>query len=187
MLEAIQLSKSFDGKTVIHTFSSKLEKGVHYCLMGPSGSGKTTLVNLLLGLIKPDGGTIRRAPELRMSAVFQEDRLLEQMTAAANVALVSKAPNSEIETLLLALGITPESLPQPVSTYSGGMKRRVALARALLADFDVLFLDEPYKGLDEKTRQQAMAIVEQYTRGKTALLITHDKEETAGYVPLVLK
>jgi len=187
MLEAIQLSKSFDGKSVLTNFSIRLEKGQKYCLMGASGSGKTTLVNLLLGLLKPDSGSIRRAPELKMSAVFQEDRLLEQMTAAANVALVSRAPNSQIENLLVQLGITPESLLQPVSTYSGGMKRRVALARALLAEYDVLFLDEPYKGLDEETRERVMQIVHDYTQGKTVLLITHDKEEAAGFIPLVLK
>ena len=187
MLEAIQLTKAFKGQTVLSGFSARLEKGGHYCLMGASGSGKTTLINILLGLMKPDNGTIRRAPDLTMSAVFQEDRLLEQMTAAANVALVSKATNNEIEGLLTALGIPPESLLQPVSTYSGGMKRRVALARALLAEYDVLFLDEPYKGLDEATRGQVMQIVNRYTNGKTVLLITHDKEETAGYTPLVLK
>ena len=187
MLEAIQLSKSFDGKPVLTNFSARLEKGRKYCLMGASGSGKTTLINLFLGLMKPDNGTIHRAPELKMSAVFQEDRLLEQMTAAANIALVSKAANSEIEKLLTQLGISAESLPQPVSTYSGGMKRRVALARALLAEYDVLFLDEPYKGLDEATRSQVMQIVDRYTKGKTVLLITHDKEETEGYTPLVLK
>lgn len=187
MLEAIQLSKSFDGKPVLTGFCARLEKGRKYCLMGASGSGKTTLVNLLLGLIKPDSGSIRRAPELKMSAVFQEDRLLEQMTAAANVALVSKASANEIEHLLTELGIPPESLPQPVSAYSGGMKRRVALARALLADYNVLFLDEPYKGLDEATRQKVIQIVQEYTSNKTVLLITHDKAETDGHVPLELK
>lgn len=187
MLEAIQLSKSFDGKPVLTNFSAKLEKGGKYCLMGASGSGKTTLINLLLGLMKPDSGAVRRAPDAKMSVVFQEDRLLEQMTAAANVALVSKASGSEIDALLIRLGIPPESLPQPVSTYSGGMKRRVALARALLAEYDVLFLDEPYKGLDEETRKQVMQIVQESTSGKTVLLITHDKEETAGYKPLLLK
>ncbi len=187
MLEAIKVSKSFEGQAVLTDFSARLEKGRKYCLMGASGSGKTTLINLLLGLMKPDSGTIRRAPDLKMSAVFQEDRLLEQMTAALNVALVSKATAGQIEALLLALAISPESLPQPVSAYSGGMKRRVALARALLADYDVLFLDEPYKGLDEKTRVQVMRVVEKATAGKTVLLITHDKEETAGYQPIAIK
>ena len=137
MLEAIQLSKSFDGKSVLSNVSVHLERGKHYCLMGASGSGKTTLVNLFLGLLKPDSGSIRRAPDVKLSAVFQEDRLLEQMTAAANIALVSKASNQKIEELLKELGLDANSLCQPVSTYSGGMKRRVALARALLAEYDV--------------------------------------------------
>ena len=187
MLEAIQLTKAFKGQTVLSGFSARLEKGGHYCLMGASGSGKTTLINILLGLMKPDSGAVRRAPDLKMSAVFQEDRLLEQLTAAANIALVSKASGAQIEKLLLQLGIPAESLPQPVSAYSGGMKRRVALARALLAEYDVLFLDEPYKGLDEETRSAVMAIVREYTQGKTVLLITHDKTETDGYTPLTLK
>ena len=180
MLETVQLNKSFDGRPVLRNVSIRLEAGGHYALMGPSGCGKTTLVNILLGLVKPDSGVVHRREGLRMSAVFQENRLLEQMTAAANVALVSKAPNAQIEALLLQLGIPPESLPHPVSTYSGGMKRRAALARALLAEYDVLFLDEPYKGLDAETRKTVMEIVRQYSAQKTTLLITHDKEEAAG-------
>ena len=187
MLEAIQVSKAFEGRQVLTDFSARLEKGRKYCLMGASGSGKTTLLNLLLGLMKPDSGAIRRAPELKMSAVFQEDRLLEQMTAEANVALVSKAGGTEIRKMLETLGIPSESLNQPVATFSGGMKRRVALARALLAEYDVLLLDEPYKGLDEETRARVMAAVERYTAGKTVLLVTHDKEEAEGYIPLALK
>ena len=187
MLEAIGLSKAFEGKPVLENVHLKLEKGVHYVLMGPSGCGKTTLVNILLGLMKPDKGLVKRAEGLRMSAVFQEDRLLEQMTASANISLVCKKPTAEIEALLLELGLERESLPQPVSAYSGGMKRRVALARALLADYDVLFLDEPYKGLDEETRASVLRTVKRLTKGKTVLLITHDKDETEDYVPITLK
>ena len=186
MLEAVNLCKSFEGKTVIDHFNATLEAGVHYSLMGASGCGKTTLLNLFMGLIKPDSGTIRLPAGTKLSAVFQENRLLNQMTAAANVALVSPASKAEIEALLLELGIDEESLPQPVSAYSGGMKRRVALCRALLAEFDILFLDEPYKGLDEETRAHVMRIVERYTKDKTVLLVTHDKDETAGYTPLEL-
>lgn len=186
MLEAIDVSKSFDGKNVISHFSARFEKGGHYCLMGASGSGKTTLLNLLLGLIRPDSGRIEKPDDLRFSAVFQEDRLMEQMTAAANVTLVSRASHAEAEKLLLRLGIESDSLPQPVSAYSGGMKRRVALCRALLAEYDVLVLDEPYKGLDEETRALVMGIVKEYTQNKTVLLVTHDRDETAGYLPLEL-
>lgn len=185
MLEAVKLSKSFEGKQVISQFSHGFESGVHYCLMGSSGCGKTTLLNLLMGLVKPDSGKVK-ADGVRFSAVFQENRLLDQMTAAANVALVSQSSREEIETLLRELGIDDESLPQPVSTYSGGMKRRVALCRALLAEYDVLILDEPYKGLDEDTRAKVMRIVARCTQGKTVILVTHDREETEGYTPIEL-
>ena len=184
MLEAVHIYKAFDGNPVLEDVNLAIEGTI--AIMAPSGAGKTTLFRILMGLLAPDSGELR-THGARIGAVFQEDRLLEQMTAAANIALVSKAPNAEIEQLLTALGISAESLLQPVSTYSGGMKRRVALARALLAEYDVLFLDEPYKGLDEETRAQVMQTVSRYTKDKTVLLITHDKEETAGYTPLALK
>ena len=186
MLEAVNVSKSFDGREVLRHFSVKLEDGGRYCLMGPSGCGKTTLLNLMMGLLKPDSGAIRMPAGTKLSAVFQENRLLDQMTAAANVALVSPAPRAQIEALLLQLGLDEESLTLPVSAFSGGMKRRVALCRALLAEFDILFLDEPYKGLDEETRARVMALVNERTRGKTVLLVTHDREETDGYTPISL-
>ena len=166
---------------MIRDFSFHFMKGGRYGLMGPSGCGKTTLLNLLMGLIKPDSGRIKGLHRCRFSVVFQEDRLLEPLTAYANVRLVSKIDQSLIEKLLLELGIPPESMEQPVSAYSGGMKRRVALCRALLADYDVLILDEPYKGLDEETRARVITIVEEMTRGKTVILVTHDASELAGY------
>ena len=185
MLEAISVCKTFEGKQVLHQFSFRFEEGARYAVMGSSGSGKTTLLNLLMGLMKPDSGKIAN-DGLRFSAVFQEDRLLRQMTAEANVALVSRASRIEIRSLLHRLGIDDESLPQPVSTYSGGMKRRVALCRALLADYDVLLLDEPYKGLDEDTREQVMQLVNEYTQNKTVILVTHDREEAEGYQLITL-
>lgn len=186
MLEAVDLCKGFDGKPVIEHFSARLEPGKAYCVMGPSGCGKTTLLYLLMGLLKPDAGKVMRERELRFSAVFQEDRLLEQMNAVSNVALVSRAPREQIEAMLKELGLEEQSLGQPVSTFSGGMKRRVALCRALLAEYDVLFLDEPYKGLDEATRERAMAVTARASQGKTVLLVTHDPRESVGCVPLVL-
>lgn len=185
MLEAIDLCKAFDGRPVIDHLSFRLEPGQHYALMGPSGCGKTTLLHLLMGLIKPDSGKIR-TDGARFSAVFQEDRLLEQMTAHNNVALVSHASDGEINGLLCKLGLEEDSLPQPVSTYSGGMKRRVALCRALLADYDVLLLDEPCKGLDDDTRARVTELMARYTEGKTVLLVTHDREDAESYIPLHL-
>ena len=185
-LEIKHLSKAFEGKSVLKNLSLRLENGRHYSLMGPSGCGKTTLLNLMLGLLKPDAGAVHTPSGTALSAVFQEDRLLKHMTAEANVSLVSHAPAEEINALLLRLGIDEESLRQPISAYSGGMKRRAALCRALLADFDILLLDEPYKGLDETTRQQVMDIVSEYTQNKTVLMVTHDRDETVGFESITL-
>ncbi len=181
MLEAVNLSKAFDGRPVIAGFSATFPEGGHTCLMGPSGCGKTTLMNLLMGLIRPDGGEVRHPPGTRFSAVFQEDRLLEQLTAEENIAFVTPSAGPSIRPRLLELGIHEDGLLRPVSTFSGGMKRRVALCRALLAEYDILFLDEPYKGLDEDTRATVMRVVKERTEGKTVILITHDRRETEGF------
>lgn len=181
MLEAINVSKSFDGHPVIRGFSAQLAPGSRTCLMGPSGCGKTTLLRLLMGLEAPDSGQIHIPEGTRFSAVFQEDRLLSRLTAAANVRLAARVPVAQAEELLLELGIPPDSLSQPVSTFSGGMKRRVALCRSLLAQYDVLALDEPYKGLDEDTRARAMRLVDAHTAGHTVILVTHAAEEAADY------
>lgn len=187
MLEAVRLCKSFDGRPIIRDFSMRLDSGCRICLTGASGSGKTTLLRLLMGLEKPDGGELSIPRGTRFSAVFQEDRLLEQLTAAANVSLVSPAPLEAITALLKALGLNTESLAQPVSAFSGGMKRRVALCRALLAEYDVLCLDEPYKGLDAPLRAQVMRVVDAHTQGKTVVLVTHDLHEAEGYERIELQ
>ncbi|MBE5814643.1 MAG: ATP-binding cassette domain-containing protein [Clostridiales bacterium] len=187
MIRIEKLCKSYDGKPVLEGLSLHLEEGQRYALMGASGSGKTTLLNLLMALETPDSGLIRMKPGLRISAVFQENRLLEMMTAEANIRLVAPEAGEKARELLLLLGIEPDSLPQPVKTYSGGMKRRVAIARALLADYDLLLLDEPYKGLDEDTRQQVIDTVKRMTEGKTVLMVTHDPEDTAGQRLIELK
>lgn len=181
MLEVKKVSKAFDGKPVLQAFSYTFAAGSRTCVMGPSGCGKTTLLRLMMGLEKPDSGEILSPRELRMSAVFQEDRLLTQLSAAENVALASHADADEIRRTLLSLELPEDALQAPVSTFSGGMKRRVALCRALLAPYDVLFLDEPYKGLDEATRKTVMALVNERTFGKTVILVTHDRHEASGY------
>lgn len=181
MIQIERLCKAYDGKPVLREFSLTMENGEHLCLMGPSGCGKTTLLRLLMGLERPDGGSIAGLDGLRMSAVFQEDRLLEQLTAAENVRFVCGSLPGETERLLLRLGLEKESLSRPVREFSGGMKRRVAIARALLADFDVLFLDEPYKGLDAETKKAVQGAVGEYTRNKTVVLVTHDPAEAEGY------
>ena len=146
---------------------------------GKSGIGKTTLFRIILGLEKVEEGTIQKEKQLELcSVVFQENRLLEQLTVENNLKIVckNKRKREEIKELLLYLGLKGCE-KQRVSTLSGGMKRRVAIARALLFEAPVFLLDEPFQGLDSKTKQQVMQLVKQKMQGKIVLLITHEKEE----------
>ena len=168
------LSKKYGEKKVLEDLNLVLEAGKTYTMAGPSGCGKTTFLRILMGLEKADSGTITGVPG-KISAVFQENRLSESFSALDNVMLVMNSENKK-ETaaeLLHALGLT-DNLTKSVKTFSGGMKRRVALARALAADYDLLILDEPFTGLDAQNRELAIKVIEEYTKNKTVLLVSHD-------------
>ena len=165
------LCKSFDGRPVLENVSFTAGPGVT-CVMAPSGAGKTTLLRILLGLERPDSGSV---PEgVRWSAVFQEDRLLEHLDAMGNLRLVLGAALDEpaADVLLAELGLG-DTAGKPVREFSGGMKRRLALARALLAPSDALALDEPFTGLDEENRARCLALIRRAAE-KPVLLVTHD-------------
>lgn len=173
------LTKSYGEKLALPPFSCTLEEGEIVCLLGQSGCGKTTLLRLLLGLEAPTGGTISGLPD-RVSAVFQEDRLCPAFSAVTNAALAlgRQVPREEIVALLTQLGLS-DALTKPVRELSGGMQRRVAIARSLLSPADLYIMDEPFKGLDEDTKKQVMDTVLTCTKGKTLLLVTHDPEEAS--------
>lgn len=176
-IELRNVSKSYGEKQVLKDFSHTFPRGELTCIMGPSGCGKTTLLSLMLGLEAPDQGEILGLEGLKKSAVFQEDRLCENAGAVSNIRLVNPAlTKGETEGMLRELGLS-DSLRQPVRTLSGGMKRRVAILRALAADYDVLFCDEPFKGLDQDTKTLVMGYFLRKTQGKTVILVTHDKSE----------
>lgn len=174
------LSKSFGGKKVFDGLNLTIKSGVTTCIMAPSGAGKTTLLRILMGLEDADGGRVAGSEGKRFSAVFQEERLCEYMTAADNIRLVLPPPIGLPVILegMDRLGLSG-SRDQPVSELSGGMRRRVSILRALLAEYDVLFLDEPFKGLDEALKGQVMAYVKEKTAGKTVVFVTHDRAEAA--------
>ncbi len=171
------LSKSFGEKSVIDGFSAVFHAGGTTCIMGPSGCGKTTLLFMLMGLIAPDTGTIEGVPE-RRSAVFQEDRLCEAFNAPANVRLAcpTDVSREDIVRHLSDIGLRG-SLNIPVRKLSGGMRRRVAIVRAVLAGGDVIFLDEPFKGLDAELKKDVIRYVKEKTAGKTVIVVTHDEDE----------
>lgn len=179
-LSVEHLHKAYGGRPVLQDVSFSTGPGVT-CIMAPSGAGKTTLLRILLGLETPDSGTIRGLGDARVSAVFQEDRLLEHLTGPENLRFVlgSACEASASTALLERLGL--EGLnAKPVREYSGGMKRRLALVRALSVPFELLVLDEPFTGLDEENRRRAMDCIRTIAEGKTVLLVTHDAGDAAG-------
>ena len=173
-IECRELTKVFGGKTVLDRLNWTVEAGELWCIRGASGIGKTTLLRLLLGLEVPDGGEVRRAEGLRFAPVFQEDRLLPGRSALENCAVFCGVSEGQSRAVLGALLDEPDALTKPVEQLSGGMRRRVALARALLAESDVLCLDEPFAGLDPETRARAWDAVLRWRAGRTLLLVSHE-------------
>lgn len=175
---ARHLSRSYGERSVFSDLSITVHPGERCALMAPSGAGKTTLFRLLLGLESPEQGEIH-IPSA--GAVFQENRLIETLSPVENLRLVLPPfPKSEIRKELhstLSSLLPEESLTRPVSTLSGGMKRRCALARALLSSSEVLILDEPFTGLDEATKKQAILFIETWQKGRPLLFSTHDPED----------
>ena len=171
------LSKAYDGQTVLSNFTHTFKEGTTTCIMGKSGVGKTTLLSILMGLENADSGQINGLSDKKISAVFQEDRLCMNLTALLNIKMVlsknSHISDEKIISLLSKIGIDASD-KKTVSEYSGGMCRRVAILRALLVDFDLLIMDEPLKGLDPETKSSVIALIKEYTAGKTVILTTHD-------------
>ncbi|NLY70515.1 MAG: ABC transporter ATP-binding protein [Clostridiales bacterium] len=174
-----KLSKSYGNNLVLDSLSFDIEKGKVTTLMGKSGCGKTTLAHILLGILKPDQGTIEGISTKSIAAVFQEDRLCEHLSALANIQFVlrnQKKP-SEIVEHFRQVDLDEDILSKPVKNLSGGQRRRIAILRAIIADRDFICLDEPFKGLDRATKQKTMEYVKKYVEGKTVLFITHDEQE----------
>lgn len=175
MVKLTHILKRFDEKIVLNDVSLSISQGVT-CLMGASGAGKTTLLRILTGLEMPDSGAVEGLPR-RISMVFQEDRLTENLTVRGNLKLaLGQRYNEKKAAQMLESLLLPDILPQTVSALSGGMKRRVALCRALLFDAELIVLDEPFKGLDEDTKRAAMDVLQEY-QDRHILLVTHDEDE----------
>ncbi|MCH5286148.1 MAG: ATP-binding cassette domain-containing protein [Christensenellaceae bacterium] len=166
------VGKSFGDKTVLSDISLTLPDGGSVCFFGPSGCGKTTLLRLICGLEKADGGTIAVPKGTRFSVHFQEDRLLPWHTVAENLALTM--PAGEVGGWLRAIGL-PDIGNQYPDELSGGMRRRVSLARALGHDSDVLVLDEPLRELDAAMAETMLELIRARKGNRLLLLVTHDR------------
>ena len=188
-LEVSRLKKSYGDRVVLDGFSHTFPGGRITAVEGKSGCGKTTLLRLIAGLERPDGGAIRGVPDGGLSMMFQEDRLPPQLTAAGCLRTVlKKTPERDdrIDAALAALGLS-DAPNQPVREFSGGMRRRVALARALLYPSPLVLLDEPFKGLDAATRRAAVDFARPLLAGRTVLLVTHDPEDADAFEALRLR
>lgn len=171
MITLRDVSLAFDGKAVFERFSLTLPGRGITCVSGPSGRGKTTLLRLLASLLKPDSGSIDGLPQ-KPALMFQEDRLLPWLSAGDNVAAVSDSAAALRWLDALELSEAAALLP---GELSGGMRRRVALARALAYQGDFLLLDEPFTGLDPALQFRAAALVRE--RRLPAVVVTHSAAE----------
>lgn len=179
-MKITDVHKTFEEHIVLDKLTLSLKGDGIYALMGSSGRGKTTLLHILMGLQKPDNGDISDFQNKKISAVFQENRLCEFLTAEENIKIVLPSSHSLDVPAMLAEILPAESLSQPVRTFSGGMKRRVAIARAMLVPSDLLIMDEPFSGLDEGTKEQVMTFILKYRNGRMLLFSTHDEEDVAA-------
>lgn len=172
------LTKTFNDKIVLKNLNLEFSHKKINCIMGPSGCGKTTLINILLGMEKADSGKIEGMERIKVAAVFQEDRLCEGFSAVANIRLVcnDNISDKSICDNLKEVGLY-EAAQKEVSKLSGGMKRRVAIVRAMMAEANIIIMDEPFKGLDDKTKMKVINYVKKYGEGKTLIITTHNIEE----------
>jgi lipooligosaccharide transport system ATP-binding protein len=194
VIRAQNLIKIYAGQRVVDGISLEIKRGECFGLLGPNGAGKTTTLRLLLGLIAPDSGHIElldqdipldaRVARMRVGVVPQMDNLDPDFTVTENLMVYGRyfgmsdeAIRARLPELLEFANLTAKR-DAKVPTLSGGMKRRLTLARALVNDPDVIFLDEPTTGLDPQARHLIWQRLRELTaRGKTLVLTTHFMDE----------
>lgn len=178
-VELREAYKSFDGKSLFCNLNCYMQAPEFWWIEGESGAGKTTLFRIIMGLEQLTKGTRLVDKKIRFSAVFQEDRLCKWMNAVQNVELVcGKHISREVIQKHLNILLPEDTGRLPISSLSGGMKKRVALVRAILADSDVLILDEPFAGLDFHMIVKMAEYIKRNQKGRLILLSSHQGEDS---------
>ena len=172
MIRFKNVTKSFD-KKIVDNLSFEIKDGQRYGIYGKSGIGKSTIIKLILGLENSDRGNIY-SDFKKASVIFQEDRLIDELSAFDNLKIV-KNDQDLITKTLKALNISETN--KPISKFSGGMKRRVAIARAIIFDGDILIMDEPFAGIDDDNKAQAISLIKDRFKDRTTILVSHNKED----------
>ena len=192
ILQAKHLSKWYGNHMAVDDIQLEFEKGSFNAILGPNGAGKSTTISMLIGLKKPTKGQIRYAPNTKIGVVFQASVLDEMLTVRENLMIRAQQYKeivaSRVDDLIHQLGLTAFQ-KQLYGTLSGGQKRRVDIARALLSQPDILFLDEPTTGLDIQTRKAIWDLLSrlQKDEGMTIILTTHylDEADEADQIYIV--
>ncbi|MGD6851566.1 MAG: ABC transporter ATP-binding protein [Candidatus Bathyarchaeia archaeon] len=188
------LTKKFEDKTAVDNLNLEVQKGELFGLLGPNGAGKTTIITILCGLIKPTSGTAQiygydierdtqKIKEL-LGVCIQETAIYPYLSGKENLELFGnlynmdkKAIRERSKLLLDKVGLS-EDAKRVTAKYSGGMKRRLSLALALIHDPEIAFLDEPTVAMDPQSRHAVWDFIkEQKAKGKTIILTTHYMEE----------
>ena len=192
ILQAKNISKRYGNHLVVDHIHLQFEKGTFNAILGPNGAGKSTTISMLIGLKQPTQGEIIYEPGTKIGVVFQTSVLDEMLTVRENLIIRAKQykglkPN-RVSDLIDRLGLSAFQ-KQKYGTLSGGQKRRVDIARALLSQPDILFLDEPTTGLDIQTRKSIWDLLYQLQReeGMTVVLTTHylDEADEADQIYIV--
>lgn len=171
------LAVTLGGRAVLHQVDFDLEAGEIVTIVGPNGSGKSTLLRAIIGAVTPDRGTITRKPGLRIGYVPQKLALDATLPISARrfLDLPKRVPEAQAQTALARVG-AEGFLENPLSGLSGGQLQRVLLARALLADPEVLMLDEPTQGLDQPGSAEFYRLIEDVKRDLNCaiLMVSHE-------------
>ena len=192
ILQAKNISKRYGNHLAVDHIHLQFEKGTFNAILGPNGAGKSTTISMLIGLKQPTQGDIIYEPGTKIGVVFQTSVLDEMLTVRENLTIRARQykglkPN-RVSDLIDRLGLSAFQ-KQKYGTLSGGQKRRVDIARALLPQPDILFLDEPTTGLDIQTRKSIWDLLYQLQReeGMTVVLTTHylDEADEADQIYIV--
>lgn len=176
-MKITEVTLSFGGQTVMEKFSLALPKQGLVALMGPSGAGKTTLLRVMMGLETPQSGRVD-TENAKVALLFQEDRLLPWLTARQNVeAVLGPNEKQQATKALGSMGLEEQAWDKLPEELSGGMRRRVALARLICYGGDVWLMDEAFKGLDRESRDALIPFFKQQAETRLIVLVTHEKED----------
>ncbi len=174
-----KINKSYGDKEVLRDFTTKFEEGTVTFITGESGIGKTSIIRILMGLEGYQSGSISGLEGKEISVVFQDDCLCDKLSLDKNLSMVIDGQQVKEQYLDRLLGIfgLEGYRHKRVAELSGGMKRRLAILRAILYPHNLMIMDEPFKGLDEENKKLVMGQVGKSLVGKTGIIVTHDKTE----------